>query len=313
MAKNRMVYALWLLATGCLYIFGNDLGTRVILYASVLIPVVMVILAAIASRRVRLSLAVADGIQIQTSGFLLGYIRCIMRRHNAFTGEINDESIILSLGKHGVIFEPIHCGMYRFAIARSVAVDMFGLSKWQIKEQAQAEWLVLPKRYEIEVVINPSADITGESDEYSAYRPGDDPNDTFGIREYIPGDPLRRIHWKLSNKTGKLLIREWGLPVAKNILVLFETAAQDDNHANQMANEAYSICHALLENNHSHDIGWYEEEKYQYHNINNEADLPIAFARLLENNINAASQTSANRETNVVLGYSQVIVVGAHA
>ncbi len=28
------------------------------------------------------------------------------------------------------------------------------------------------------------------------------------IREYIPGDPIRRIHWKLSAKTGRLLIRE---------------------------------------------------------------------------------------------------------
>ena len=35
-----------------------------------------------------------------------------------------------------------------------------------------------------------------------------EPEETGGIRPYIPGDPVRRIHWKLSARRGELLVRE---------------------------------------------------------------------------------------------------------
>ena len=35
-----------------------------------------------------------------------------------------------------------------------------------------------------------------------------EPEETGGIRPYIPGDPVRRIHWKLSAKRDELLVRE---------------------------------------------------------------------------------------------------------
>lgn len=38
--------------------------------------------------------------------------------------------------------------------------------------------------------------------------PGDDPGETYDIREYRSGDSIRQIHWKLSGKLDDIMIRE---------------------------------------------------------------------------------------------------------
>ena len=52
-----------------------------------------------------------------------------------------------------------------------------------------------------------------ESFRYSGARPGDDPGETFDIREYQEGDSIRQIHWKLTGKLDKMMIRQRSFPV----------------------------------------------------------------------------------------------------
>ena len=41
-----------------------------------------------------------------------------------------------------------------------------------------------------------------------------------GLREYIAGDKLNRIHWKLSTKLEKLIVKEYGAISSNDVLVL---------------------------------------------------------------------------------------------
>ncbi len=51
-----------------------------------------------------------------------------------------------------------------------------------------------------------------------SHKTGEDP-DFLGIREYQPGDPLKRIHWKSSAKTGRLLSKEYVSAVGEKIIL----------------------------------------------------------------------------------------------
>lgn len=51
-----------------------------------------------------------------------------------------------------------------------------------------------------------------DSDTSSPDRRGSDLTEPFRLREYAPGDSLRQIHWKLSSKLDRLVIREPGMP-----------------------------------------------------------------------------------------------------
>ena len=51
-------------------------------------------------------------------------------------------------------------------------------------------------------------------------RKGNDPSEMFDIREYVPGDDIRSIHWKLSSKTDELILRQASDPSHYDVAVL---------------------------------------------------------------------------------------------
>ena len=56
-------------------------------------------------------------------------------------------------------------------------------------------------------------------------RPGDDPSEPFGLREYQADDRLS-IHWKLSEKTDALMVRQLGLPVDDTLLLVLDNSKE---------------------------------------------------------------------------------------
>lgn len=74
-------------------------------------------------------------------------------------------------------------------------------------------------------------------------------SETQSIRPYVPGDPVRQIHWKLSAKTGQTLLREIGLPQTGGILLALavDGAATPDAAGSVVLRSAPPLPGALLE------------------------------------------------------------------
>lgn len=68
----------------------------------------------------------------------------------------------------------------------------------------------------------------------------------FGVREYRPGDSLRRIHWRLSARRGELIVREYEPPGLRTVLLLLdpEPGAAADLLARLAASEAWECLEA---------------------------------------------------------------------
>jgi uncharacterized protein (DUF58 family) len=86
--------------------------------------------------------------------------------------------------------------------------DPLGLMRAVTRFDAPANLLVLPHRYEL-----PSLALPGSR----RYQPGDisqaastgDSEEFVGLRDYRPGDPLQRIHWKSFARSGEPVVREY--------------------------------------------------------------------------------------------------------
>lgn len=65
----------------------------------------------------------------------------------------------------------------------------------------------------------------------------------FGVREYRPGDPLRRIHWRSSARHGELIVREYEPPGVQTLAIICDprppTAEMADQVARLAASEAW--------------------------------------------------------------------------
>ena len=49
-----------------------------------------------------------------------------------------------------------------------------------------------------------------------------DGDDFYGVREYAPGDELRRVHWRTTARTGTLAVAEYAQGVTLDVTVALD-------------------------------------------------------------------------------------------
>lgn len=73
--------------------------------------------------------------------------------------------------------------------------------------------------------------------------------DLTGLREYVPGDDLRRLHWATTARTGTLMIREDSDPSRAHLTVLVDDspeALREPGDLDEMADVAASLLRAAV-------------------------------------------------------------------
>ncbi|MFR5796795.1 MAG: DUF58 domain-containing protein [Christensenellales bacterium] len=78
---------------------------------------------------------------------------------------------------------------------------------------------VWPTVFPAQVTLDCAAPQTREDSRLSSVRRGGDFTETQAVRPYHPDDPVRQIHWKLSAKMGKTMLREAGAPLTGDVLL----------------------------------------------------------------------------------------------
>jgi uncharacterized protein (DUF58 family) len=70
----------------------------------------------------------------------------------------------------------------------------------------------------------------------------------FGVREYRPGDSLRRIHWRSSARHGELVVREYEPPGVQTLGIFCDPNPADASVADQVARLAASEAWDCIRN-----------------------------------------------------------------
>jgi len=105
---------------------------------------------------------------------------------------------------------------------------------------------ILPVRIPMDAGL-PAGTIT------AANRIYEDPTRYRSVREYVPGDELRRINWKVSARTGRLHSTEWLPTINFPVMVLLNLTAADYErrrryqHVERTIDAAASVVHHLAE------------------------------------------------------------------
>jgi uncharacterized protein (DUF58 family) len=96
-------------------------------------------------------------------------------------------------------------GYYRLGPVQIYSGDLFGIFRTQREEEKPASYVVYPHTYTLPDLGLPSERPFGER--RGRDRIFEDPGRIAGIRDYRPGDPLRRIDWKASARRQDLQSR----------------------------------------------------------------------------------------------------------
>ena len=259
MAKNRVLFALWLLLWLSIWLWGSGNAAGFLLLASLLAAALEISLSLLVRRRITASLSAPVScrkgedltVELRASNacfFSCAGLRAVLRCRNLLTGETED-----------AVLRPRRCGKLTVELTQLHVFDLFGLRGAAVPVDCGAATLVMPTVYPVELTVSERQRSLGDSDEFSMYRPGDDPSETFALREYLSGDRIRSIHWKLSEKTDHLMVRQLGLPVDDSLLLLLDSSADAAPSAAEreaLGEAAVSVSAALCGESIPHRLAW---------------------------------------------------------
>ncbi len=105
-----------------------------------------------------------------------------------------------------------YCGMGRISVSELMLSDFLAMFRFRMPEIQPVSILILPEIPQLKVsnelfrtVSNEAATADDESDNTPVYSAVSTAG--YEHRDYIPGDPLKRINWKLSSKRHRLQVR----------------------------------------------------------------------------------------------------------
>lgn len=86
---------------------------------------------------------------------------------------------------------------------------------------------------------------------------GSDFSEVTGIREYIPGDRLSDIHWKLSAKKDDLMIKQRSSMSSEQIVIVPELYNGKKGMLSDILDSTYGLCLDLIKNNVPFSLLWW--------------------------------------------------------
>lgn len=153
-----------------------------------------------------------------------GYALLEIKIHNQMFATEEQRRILLKLGRRQDNYEiPVEaglCGEVRIDCENVWFYDMFKLFRCRGKRPEQIRTVIYPKDVNVNVEMNRNFVGVSQEEEMIQNRKGNDPSETFDIREYVPGDDVRSIHWELSSKTDTWILREASDPTHYQVVMM---------------------------------------------------------------------------------------------
>jgi len=139
-----------------------------------------------------------------------------------------------------------YCGNLRVGIQKAYICDPLKIFRRPIQCDDYNSIIVMPKLVEPDyyTLHTPDSSILNSS-YYSKKTAGNDPSEIFDIREYIDGDSVGRIHWKLSAKQDKFIVKEFSMPIHKLNVILVELFDSANEQQRKNLDGVYEMAYAI--------------------------------------------------------------------
>ncbi|MBD2872471.1 DUF58 domain-containing protein [Paenibacillus arenilitoris] len=141
---------------------------------------------------------------------------------------------------------PLRRGIYRFEVTDCSTEDIFGLFQHKGHLRLPYDFKVQPQRTRIREWKELHQRLPGGQFQTAKTRSHRESTQLSGVRDYINGDRLSRIHWRATAKTGTWKSKEYEREAAPKIVIILDRSIQayDNNDHYEMA---VSITASILE------------------------------------------------------------------
>ena len=103
----------------------------------------------------------------------------------------------------------------------------------------------------------------GMTESEETIKKGHDFSDVSDVREYIPGDKLMSIHWKLSAKRDILMVKDRVSMSDQQMVILAELSGEDEL-VDEILSLTYGICRAFVAEQIYVRLFWWSEKRFAF-------------------------------------------------
>lgn len=165
---------------------------------------------------------------------------------------------VRSLGDGMLPVQTTLCGEVEIRTREIYCYDVLHLFCVKKAYRTEKKMSIYPALLPVSLVLRQRPKSKETGDIYDEDLRGNDTSEIFDIRDYQEGDSLRAVHWKLSFKMNRLLLREFSRPASFDTILLFSLSGKDrvpDKRISRVASLVLSLDHALLELEMEHQVG----------------------------------------------------------
>ncbi len=136
-------------------------------------------------------------------------------------------------------------GIVNVGPARFVATDPFGLARRRFVTAGTAQFVVYPAIIPLPSTPPSPASNRRHSSDLAEFQGGRS-EEFHGLRQYVPGDDIRRINWASTARHDELIVREDEAPTQNHVTIFVDTASLNEDVAvDRAASVAGSIAASM--------------------------------------------------------------------
>ncbi len=166
-----------------------------------------------------------------------------------------------------------YCGLYKVFVKEVRNFDIWGITSKLVEKEKEYSGYMYPK-YETIKKVTEILKVSYEKEKKFLGRKNSNLSETLQYRDYIEGDSLKNINWKLSNKFDQLIVREFDTPIDNQLLVVLDINAGKPEYQNLAYSVMFSISMSYVLHNMTHQLGWEKEDKtFEITEISKETEL----------------------------------------
>jgi uncharacterized protein (DUF58 family) len=180
-----------------------------------------------------------------------------------------------------------YCGKMEVCLDKIRLYDFLGLFYRTRFIKEKRTIAIFPQVEPIQLEITRrTREFRADADVYSGEREGDDSTEIYQIREWRTWDSVHHIHWKMTAKEDKLMVKEYGFPLGCPILIWMDFSA--GNHKvrgfEYMLEKVAGLSVTLLLDNCLHMVSWFDEEneRVEKRKVCSEEDMYELLYHMLE-------------------------------
>ena len=162
--------------------------------------------------------------------------------------------------------------------------DYLGIKLFKKEWDSRAAVSVFPSLSEVIMDVVEDTFTPGNEEELNSENSSEDVTQIKQFREYVPGDRIQRINWKISLKQDSLFVKEYEREFNRSLTLLTELCRDSDNAGflDEILTAVYSAASKLADMDIFFSIGWYDTALSQYVSepVSNEDSLIDAFERM---------------------------------